>query len=522
MDKNQSKYWLDVVANEILGQFPDRPIKLSSGISPSASYHIGHFREIMTAEALVWAIKQHGGKAEHIHVVDNFDPLRKKYEFLPDEFEEYVGQPVAVIKDPFEECRASHHTYAEHFYKEFEYYSGAMGIHPAHVKRSYEDLYSKGEMAQAFEDVALKLDFIRQVFEEVSNRKLPQDWTPIQVLGKDNKFYNARKGDIDIKKRLVDGRDYTRGEAKLNWRLDWPARWRALEIDVEPFSAQEHGAAGGSYETGAIFSKEVFGYKPPLPGVQYANIHMSGDTKKMSSSKGNFVTPKEALEIMPPEVLRYFVVRSRPEKVLQFDPGVGLLKLLDEYSGVKNDVQNGLETDFAEAYLFASQVNQDILDAETIPTIPFSHLTQVYQAAQGDSETAQALLKRTGYDTTKTGEFSVVEEKFFPYVRNWLEKYAPDEVKFKVQGQVPDVPLSADQRDFLKKLAAILSLRPGLDGHGMHEAIYEAKEATGVTPKHAFEAIYQVILGKSSGPKAGWFLASLDLEWLIKRLKLEA
>jgi len=37
--------------------------------------------------------------------------------------------------------------------------------------------------------------------------------------------------------------------------------------------------------------------------------------------------------------------------------------------------------------------------------------------------------------------------------------------------------------------------------------------------KEFFGAIYISILGKDSGPKAGWFLSVLPKEFLLKRLK---
>ncbi|GAH15272.1 unnamed protein product, partial [marine sediment metagenome] len=34
-----------------------------------------------------------------------------------------------------------------------------------------------------------------------------------------------------------------------------------------------------------------------------------------------------------------------------------------------------------------------------------------------------------------------------------------------------------------------------------------------------FSAIYIIFIGKDSGPQAGWFLTSLDRNFVIKRLK---
>lgn len=514
-----SKYWLDLAARTIAEHFPGGEIVISSAISPSASYHIGHFREIMTADALVWSIRRQGRQAKHIHVVDNFDPLRKRYEFLPAEFEQYVGRPVCLIPDPVDDCRDEHKTYAEHFYREFESYASQMGIKPGEIVRSYEDLYVTGRMTPQFEAVLSQMDKISQIFQEVSGRDLPPNWTPIQIMDQDGRFSNASPKSWDKTKQTIGGVSYTAGRAKLNWRLDWPARWQVLGVMVEPFSAQEHGAAGGSYDTGVRFAREVFGFEPPIPGVRYANIHLMGETTKMSSSKGNLVTPKEALEVMPPEILRYFVVRSKPDRTLYFDSGLGLYNLIDEFAKVESNVHTDRPEMFKDAYAFA--VDGQSGDKLTITGVPFSHLVAVYQAALGDFEQILEILERTGYNGIVEKQRSELKREV-GYVKNWLERYAPESVKFSVQEDLPKVELSTQQRRFLEELAAHLDREHDLTGQAMHDLIYAVRDQTELKPPAAFAALYLVILGKDSGPKAGWFLASLDHDWLVKRLKAAA
>jgi lysyl-tRNA synthetase, class I len=461
-------------------------------------------------------VRKLGRKTWHIHVVDNFDPLRKRYEFLPERFDDYVGQPICLIPDPLGDC---HSTYAEHFYQEFELYTRQMSVVPDQVVRSYEDLYAKGRMSKHIEQALEKAVLIRKILEKTSNRQLAADWTPVQAINPETgKFFNASIEHWDRSGHTINGVPYDQGKAKLNWRLDWPARWAELGVMVEPFSAQEHGAAGGSYDTGAQFASEVFGINPPIPGVQYANIHLVGDTKKMSSSKGNLITPKQALEIMPPEILRYFIVRSRPDRTLYFDSGVGLYNLIDEYSKVQEAVLNNQPTEFREAYEFASLGVME----PVISRVSFNHLVSVYQAAGGDTDLALKTLDRTGYaEAVKTQ--SAVLRREFSYVSNWLQKYAPSEVKFSVQDRLPGVELSNVQRQFLAKLAQALAAESSQpDGQSMHNLIYSIKEELGLKPADAFRAIYQVILGQDSGPKAGWFLASLPRDWLLRRLALEA
>ena len=509
--------------SDIIQAFPDGPIVLSSGISPSASYHIGHFREIMTADALTWGLKRAGRDARHVHVVDNFDPLRKRYPFLPESYEAYVGWPICLVPDPFDACREEHQTYAEHFYREFEGYATRMGIVPDEVVRSYEQLYAAGRMAQAIEQAVDRVERIRDITREVSHRELPESWLPLQLLGPSHSFTELTYLAMDKTTRTITGAatdgtehrlDYGAGQVKLNWRLDWPARWQVLGVKVEPFSAQEHGAAGGSYDTGVRFSKEIFDYDAPIPGVRYGNIHLVGDTKKMSSSKGNLVTPATALQAVPPEVLRYFVVRSRPERTLFWESNRGLLNLLEEFSTVRQVVQAGEPSEFAEAYEFATAASTP----DVISSVPFTHLIQVWQTAQADPEGALAILERTGYEQAVASERDVLLREF-EYVAGWLRLYAPENVVFEVQKDLPDAELTGAQRGFLTDLAAAVKAG-SLDGPGMHEAIYTAKDAHDLKPGEAFKALYRIFLAKESGPKAGWFLASLDRTFVINRLSL--
>src|SRR5688572_29378031 len=123
--KPTSKYWLDQVVENVSKQYPAGEIIVSSGISPSASYHIGHLPEILIVDVIAWALRQAGRKAKHVHVVDNFDPLRKRYDFLPKEYEKYVGWPICLVPDP--EC-SCHQNYADHFYEEFEVYTKQLGV----------------------------------------------------------------------------------------------------------------------------------------------------------------------------------------------------------------------------------------------------------------------------------------------------------------------------------------------------------------------------------------------------------
>ena len=78
--------------------------------------------------------------------------------------------------------------------------------------------------------------------------------------------------------------------------------------------------------------------------------------------------------------------------------------------------------------------------------------------------------------------------------------------------------LDEDQREYLAAVAEKLS--PEMSGDEVQELLYSAAVERGLKPKKAFAAVYSVLLGKKSGPKAGPFIAGLPLEMVRERFQL--
>ena len=72
----------------------------ASGITPSGEFHIGHIREILTAEMIHRACLDLGLESKYIFIVDSMDPLRRVYDFLSPSYEKYIGTPLAFIPAP--------------------------------------------------------------------------------------------------------------------------------------------------------------------------------------------------------------------------------------------------------------------------------------------------------------------------------------------------------------------------------------------------------------------------------------
>ena len=289
------------------------------------------------------------------------------------------------------------------------------------------------------------------------------------------------------------------GGGKLTWRVDWPARWAMLGVTVEPFG-KDHATRGGSYDTGARIAREVFDYEPPLP-VPYEWISLKG-RGDMSSSKGNVLSIGQVLDLAPPEALRYLVMRERPQSTIAFDPGLPLLKLVDEVDDQTADGVDSRALALSRAAGFRPV------------GVPFKHLVVAAQVAGFDVSRTMEVLARTGY----RGLDPEAVSQRLGYARRWLDRHAPEDMKFEVKRELPveAAALSGDQKAFLARLA--LRLDDAMDGEAVHLLIYDlAKEFPTAKPAELFQALYVALLGKSRGPRAGLFVAALGPGFCARR-----
>ncbi len=488
-------HWADVAAERLADRGPQT---LATGITPSGPVHIGNMREVMTAEAIYRALLDRGAEARLIYIADNFDRLRRLYPFLPKSFEEHVGKPLSEIPCP-EGCCAS---YAEHFLQPFLESLQQLDILPE-VFRA-DQLYKEGLFVDAIKTALLRRDDIARILKEVSGREVPSHWSPFDAICKDcGRTNTTRVAGFDLDRETVDyvcscgysGTASMRGGGKLVWRVDWPARWPLLHVTMEPFG-KDHATSGGSYDTGKRISEEIYGYPAPHP-VIYEWIHLKGKGA-MHSSTGLVVTIREMLDVVPPEVLRYLIIRTKPEKHIEFDPGLPLLTLADEYDQRTGDSRALELSAIGEAEPFQ---------------IPFRHMVTAAQIARGDDEQLIKALERSGYEISR-------REEILGRARNaevWLARYAPPNVRFQVQEDLPSAVknLGPDEKEGLRILSGRIS---ELDAQSIHDDIYAVAKDLGLDPKRFFQAIYLAFLGQRQGPKAGWFLASLDREFVVRRL----
>jgi len=508
--------WLNTIVEELIAHHHADTILVESGGSPSGTYHLGHLRELVICDAIVLELKKRGYAAEHVYFVDDLDALRKIPLNIPEDFSQYLGMPLCDVPAP----DGSDQSYADYFLAGLQKACTDLGIELTFM-RSHEK-YRSGFFVPVIERCLARLEVIRAALADISNRQLPDDWTPIQVMDngrlKNRKFVNIDEADKTIvyenNEGIAKSVQYDKGEVKLDWRLDWPGRWWLMGVDVEPFG-REHASAGGSYDTGVRMMKDVYEARAPLP-VPYDSIHMVGDTKKMSASKGTAVSANEGLQLLPSEVIRFFMLRSALNRPVYFDPVNGVVQLIDDFAALAAKSER---SESEEQLYFICTGG---IDKRTISSIPFSLLVASYQAALMNKDRTVEILGRTEYASVVRDDAEIIKNEL-TFIDTWLSKQAPEDVKFSLNDSIDASVFNEKEKLFLSQLADAITKAPeDADGNWFHQVIYSQKDSTGMEPKDMFRTLYRVLIGKDSGPRAGWFLSILPRDWLIQRLRLEA
>lgn len=497
-----------------MAQHPRGEIIVSSGVSPSGKYHLGTMREILTAEVVMLELKRRGREARHLHISDDLDIFRKVPAGLPDDYSQYLGMPLCDIPAP----DGSGRSYADYYLSDMVEAGKKLHLQ-MEIVRAHEK-YRSGFFVSAIEKSIEKLGDIKRILNEVSGRQLDEAWSPIQVI-EDGRLKNRQFKSINTTtKTLVyidaEGNDrelsYADGQVKLNWRIDWPARWWLMGVHVEPFG-RDHATKGGSYDTGEVIVRDVFGAPAPIP-VPYDFINRTGDTKKMSKSAGNTIMASELVDMVPAEILWYFILRAAPSKMLFFDEGETMMRLFDDFAALlANPERTESEQQLVEL------CTHDV--TPTVSNIPFTHLVASYQASLKDADKTIEVIRRTEHAATAEKDAEIIRAEL-RFIDNWLQNRAPEEVKFDLLETVNSADFNEVEVEFLTRLGQKVAEAPvDADGQWFHNAIYEFKEELGLTPKDMFTTLYRALIGRTSGPRAGWFLSILPRDWLINRLSLK-
>ncbi len=519
-------HWVDRIAKALLRRGKQHVI--ASGISISGHIHIGHSNDVFIADGIRRAVEEQGGKAEVIWYADDFDPMRRVPWPLSEEYKQYLGMPYISIPSPDPKYK----NFVDFFAKPFVDSLADFGIQLKIY--SGTEVYRSGQMSDLIRTALEHADEIREILNRYRANPLPDGWLPYDAVCENcGKLATtrAREWHDNYVSYVCEGcdyaagcghegeADYTKGEGKLTWRVEWPARWKLLGVTCEPFG-KDHAVVGGSYDTGKLISKRIFGRDAPYP-VPYEWVGFMG--RRMSSSKGVVFTLPQWLGVAEPELLRYFIFRSKAMKAKDFDPRLPLLDLYDEYDNLENiyfgKVRAPKQREAQLKRIYELSQTREV--PRTRPQrVPFRFAVALGQVMRGSKHAMDILISRRLLVDPSKSDVDLALRRL-DRARNWVNTHAPEHLRFKVMDTLSSEikqTLTPKQREGLQQLANDLAARD-YEPVELHNHVYELAQEVGIKPPELFKAIYLVLLGRKFGPRAGNFIAALDKEFVIGRFR---
>lgn len=519
--QNKSVHWADINADKIIREKGAKEAYVcASGITPSGTVHIGNFREIISVDLVVRALRDKGENVRFIYSWDDYDVFRKVPANMPNQelLTKYLRKPITLVPD----TKGDYSSYAEANEKELEAILPVVGVVPEYLYQAGR--YRASQYAKGIRTALEKKDVIRKLLNEHRTSPLPEDWMPVSVFSnftdKDNTKVLSWDGEWGITYRCLDTEkeetiDIRNTSAvKLPWRIDWPMRWKEESVDFEP-AGKDHHSEGGSFDTARKVVEEVFGGEAPI-SFQYDFIRIKGRGGKISSSSGEVISLADVLEVYPPEIVRYLFAGTRPNSEFAISFDLDVLKIYEDYDKCEriyfgeqkaNDKKKAKENRIYEL----SQVNG--VTKEMPYQTPFRHLCNLLQIHNGDIDTVIECL-----DDVKPEQVERLAVKA-KCVWNWIREFSPEDFRFSLTDS-DDKKIELDEVG----IGAIRLFRneiEKLDSHNdksLGEAIYNIAETSGIPAKDLFTLTYRVLVGKEKGPRLVGFIMVVGRDKILSIL----
>jgi lysyl-tRNA synthetase class 1 len=532
--KNQhgeTAHWADETAAKIIREKGDKECyTCASGITPSGTVHIGNFREIISVDLVVRALRNLGKKVRFIYSWDDYDVFRKVPQNMPnqEELEKYLRYPITIAPDPW----GRDESYARHHEVDIETTLPRIGIYPEFLYQAQR--YRSSQYAAGIRKALEHREALKRILDKFRDEehKIQGEWWPAGVFcgkcSRDSTDVDGWDGEWNISyhctmcghQESLDLRNAK--EVKLGWRIDWPMRWEYEKVDFEP-AGKDHHSRGGSFDTARYICKEVYNWDAPV-SFRYDFIGTKGLAGKMSSSSGKVITIEDLLKVYTPEVARYLFAGTRPNTEFTISFDLDVIKIYEDYDkteriAFKVEIPKDETVYRKERRIYELSQPGDM--PEIMPCqIPFRHLCNLVQIADGDIEKTLAGIKQTQKLTED--QFTRLRARTV-CAKYWVEECAPEEFRFRLRRPGGNAFSELTETE----AAAVRNLRDKViarietygDDKSCAEAIYGVAGDRGMDGKILFRAAYQALIGKDQGPRLANFLRSVNKERLLEILK---
>ena len=500
----ESKAWPFEEAGKIIKRYKasgyPETVLFETGYGPSGLPHIGTFGEVARTTMVRRAFELLTGfPTRLIAFSDDMDGLRKIPDNIPnaDVIRPHLGKPLTDIPDPF----GTHDSFGRHNNARLRAFLDTFGFE--YEFRSSTDCYRAGEFDATLLKVLARHEEVRQAVLPTLGEERRKTYSPflpvcpktgvvlqVPVVGTDVAAGTITYEEPDGSRTTVP---VTGGHCKLQWKADWAMRWVALDVDYE-MSGKD------LIDSVKLSSKiaRIIGGNPPQ-GYTY-ELFLDEKGEKISKSRGNGLTMDEWLRYAPPESLSmYMYTKPTQAKRLYFDV---IPRFVDEY------LQHLSKFPEQEAKVRLDNPVWHIHRGQPpAESVHLSYNVLLNLAAVCNTEDKAVLWHFiTRYAPSATPETAPMLDRLTEYAINYFRDF----VKPAKQYRAPNEMERAALADLLERLEA---LPEGADAEAIQTEVYEAGKRHAFPDLKAwFQSLYETLLGQSTGPRMGSFIALYGLK----------
>ena len=518
--------WYDKIAAKIvererrLGRSLDL-IRTESGIGASGLPHIGSFADAARAFTAALALRELGYQSELIAFSDDKDGLRKIPAGLPRSLEKYLGYPVTDIPDPY----SCHGSYGEHMSSLLLEALDVCGVEYRFM--SGTEVYRRGMLNEEIRTLLMNARRVGEIVrEEVGQEKYVEVLPYFPVCANCGRIYTTKSyrflpdedkvlyvcEGMEVKGRWLEGCgykgevDYRKGEGKLSWKVEFAARWKALDIRFEAYGKD----IADSVRVNDRICREILGYEPPMHAQYEMFLDKSG--RKISKSAGNVFTPQVWFRYGSPQSLmllclkrfvgtRSLSVMDIPQYMNEFD------KLEDIYFGKKSISDEKERAKLTGLYKYCWAMRPP---SNPSIHVPYNLLTYLARVAPKGSEIGYIIQKLREYRYIKDeNRISSDLRRRIEYALNWTRDFT--EIRETI------VQLSAEEKAAIKELIRTLQVEEDKDQ--IQGAIFNIAREHGIPPRRFFRKLYTILLGTPEGPRLGPYILAMGRKNVIEALQ---
>ncbi|MFM2409489.1 MAG: hypothetical protein RL481_317 [Pseudomonadota bacterium] len=504
----ESKAWPYEEARKLLKRYPQgkadgAPVIFQTGYGASGLPHIGTFNENLRTTMVRRALAEMSDMPSiMICFADDMDGLRKVPENVPNQamLQEHLGEPLSHIPDPFEKYESfAHHNNA--MMREFLDRFGFDYV----FKSAFEE-YGSGRFDPVLRNVLHNWQAIMDIMLPTLRKERAATYSPILPISeKSGIVLQVPVEVVDAEAGIVRFEDEGQtveqsilgGKSKLQWKVDWAARWVALGVDYEMAGKD---LIDSVTQSGKI--TRALGGRPP-EGFNF-ELFLDEKNEKISKTKGNGLSLEQWLTYGTDESLAFYIFRE-PKKAKALHMGV-IPRAVDEYFQFRgNYAAQEVDKQLGNPVHHIHRAKPEPVP-EGAPPVTFGLLLNLVGVMGADATADQVWSYLGNYVDDARPEAQPDLAKLVPLAL----AYNRDFIAPTLQRRKPD---GAEVAALQRLDSELSSLPADASAEDIQNIVYTiGNEGEFEQLRDWFKALYETLLGSSAGPRMGSFIALYGIE----------